>query len=446
MTIIFTSVSKHRAEDGALEVAAVDVTNNRKTDITRKLSSATCALLGALPAAHANEQEKSWAVDTAVLHYSEADNRVQAIEPVIEFKKQFREGREGTVKLTLDVLTGATPNGATATNTAQTFTRPSGSGSYTVPAGEIPLDDTFHDTRVALNGSWKHPLSRLSVLTLGANFSKEYDFLSMGASALISRDFNQKNTTLTFGLSSEVDQIDPVGGVPVPFANTVASGLSQPRQGAGDNKTLIDAILGVTQIINRRTLMQLNYSLSSASGYLNDPYKFLSRVDPNTGSTVDYVYESRPDSRTKHALYWLTRYHLNRDVVSVSYRYFFDDWGINSHTVDLNYNWKFSEKQYLEPRFRFYNQSEADFFHVNLLSGTPLPTEASADYRLAKFNGLTYGLKWGLNLPKGRELIFRLEYYTQVGDSDPASAIGIQKGLDLYPDLKATIAQVQYRF
>jgi hypothetical protein len=192
--------------------------------------------------------------------------------------------------------------------------------------------------------------------------------------------------------------------------------------------------------------MQLNYSLSQASGYLNDPYKLLSRVNPTTGSTVDYVFENRPDSRTKHALYWLTRYSLNRDVISASYRYFFDDWGIKSHTVDLNYNWKLSEKQYLEPRIRFYSQTEADFYRVNLLSGDPLPLEASADYRLAKFHGFTYGLKWGWNLKNGRAFILRLEYYSTIGEDNPSTAIGIQRGLDFYPNLKATIAQIQYRF
>lgn len=417
---------------------------NRK-NLTKTLSSAACALLGTVPTAHAGKLDM-WDLDASVLHYAEADGRVTAIEPVIELRKQFSEGREANLKFTLDVLTGATPTGATATNVAQTFTRPSGHGSYTVQPGEIPLDDTFHDTRVAVNGSWKQPLNRLTALTLGVNASKEFDFLSLGGSAQIARDFNDKNTTLMAGVSTEFDQVDPVGGVPIPFAPMAAAGTSQPRQGSGDSKTVLDGILGLTQIVNRRTLMQFNYSLNRTSGYLNDPYKLLSRIDRATGATVDNVYENRPDSRLKHALYWLTRYHLTRDVVSVSYRYFFDDWGVKSHTVDLNYNWKLSDRQYLEPRFRFYSQSEADFFRVNLLSGDPLPREASADYRLAKFNGFTYGLKWGRRLRNESEIILRVEYYTQIGESHPDSAIGIQKGMDLYPDLKATIFQIQYKF
>ncbi len=418
---------------------------NENKNLKRALSSATCALLGTVPAAHATSLDL-WGLDASVLYYSESDGRVSAIEPVIELRKQFNEGREASLKITLDALTGATPTGITATNTPQTYTRPSGHGSYTVQAGDIPLDDTFHDTRVAVNGSWKQPLSRMTNLTLGLNGSKEFDFLSFGGSAQLAHDFNEKNTTVMLGLSTELDQVSPVGKIPTPFASMAPAGATQPRQGSSDNKTVLDGILGVTQVVNRRMIMQLNYSLSHASGYLNDPYKLLSRIDPVTGATVDNIYEDRPDNRLKHAIYWLTRYHLKRDVVSASYRYFFDDWGVKSHTVDVNYNWKVSQRQYFEPRFRFYSQTQADFFHTFLVNGDPLPQQASADYRLAKFHGLTYGLKWGWVMENNSELILRFEYYTQVGDSHPDSAIGIQKGLDLYPDLKATIAQVQYRF
>jgi hypothetical protein len=429
---------------GVLQEAVVAATN-QASRIKKSLSSAACALLGTVSAARAVDVE-GWEVDTSVLYYQEGDGRVSAVEPSVELKKKFKEGKEASLKLTLDALTGATPSGATASNVPQTFTRPSGNDSYTVAPGEIPLDDTFRDTRVSVSGMWKQPLNRLTLLNVGANFSKEYDFMSLGSSVMLSRDFNQKNTTLMLGVSTEFDQIDPVGNVPIPLASMAAAGALQPRQGAGESKRIIDVLLGVTQVINRRTLMQFNYSLSRASGYLNDPYKLLSVIDPVTGATDDIVYENRPDNRTKHALYWLTRFHLNRDVIGISYRYFFDDWGIKSHTIDSTYRWQYSPKQYFEPHVRLYRQTEADFFRVNLLNGEPLPALASADYRLAQFNGVTLGVSWGWDFSNASSLILRLEYYTQKGDSDPSSAVGIQKGLDLYPDLGATIAQIQYRF
>jgi hypothetical protein len=425
----------------------------RNRDLTRQLSAAACTLLGIAPAAGAAGADGNagllglgWQVDSAVLVYQEGEGRVSAVEPVINLKKTFSGNQALNVKFTLDSLTGATPTGATPTNVPQTFTRPSGGGSYTTNPGETPLDDTFRDTRTAVNASWQQPLGRLSLLTVGANYSNEYDFTSMGGNALLSRDFNNRNTTLTFGLSTEQDSIDPVGGVPIPFAAMAPANTTQPRKGSTESKSVLDAMFGVTQVLSPRTLMQVNYSLSLSNGYLNDPYKILSVIDPLTGATVSNVYENRPDSRTKHALYWLIRHRLSRDVVSASYRFFLDDWGVSSHTGELSYRWKPAPRLWFEPHVRYYQQTEADFYRVQLLSGQPIPQEASADYRLAAFNGLTFGLRHGWIFKNESELILELEYYTTTGDSSPSEATGIQRGLDFYPDLKATMLQVQYRF
>jgi hypothetical protein len=251
---------------------------------------------------------------------------------------------------------------------------------------------------------------------------------------------------LSLGLSMESDTINPVGDVPIPFAAMAPAGTSQPRQGTSENKTVFDALLGITQVLNPKTITQINYSLSHSNGYLNDPYKLLSVTDPLTGLPQRYVYENRPDTRLKHALYWMVRRYLGRDVVSGSYRFFLDDWGIRSHTVDLNYRWKPSERWWLEPHVRFYDQSKADFYRLQLESGAPLPSEASADYRLGAFKGYTLGLQWGWLFKNETELILKAEYYTTRGDPNPGEVFGPQRGLSLYPDLKATIFQIQYKF
>ena len=119
-------------------------------------------------------------------------------------------------------------------------------------------------------------------------------------------DFNQKNTTLSAGLSFEFDQIDPVGGAPKPLTSM----FSQQKDG-GDNKTVTDVLLGVTQVLNRHAVLQLNYSASLMSGYQSDPYKVLSVVDasgnllaePTAPNRGVYLFESRPDSRTRHSIY-----------------------------------------------------------------------------------------------------------------------------------------------
>src|SRR5690606_20809386 len=117
-----------------------------------------------------------------------------------------------------DSLTGASPSGAIPLNEVQTFTRPSGNDVYTVQPGELPLDDTFLDTRYALTATWQQPLGRLYTGSVGLSFSTEYDYTHAGLNFGITRDFNKRNTTLSLGAAIARDEIDPEGGAPLPLA------------------------------------------------------------------------------------------------------------------------------------------------------------------------------------------------------------------------------------
>ncbi|MCB0348766.1 MAG: DUF3570 domain-containing protein [Bdellovibrionales bacterium] len=388
--------------------------------------------------------EKSWYFDSSILYYSEPD-RVTAIEPVLAVKKKISEDESYNFKLVIDSLTGASHNGATPSNVTQTFTRPSGSGTYTAAAEETPLDDTFHDTRVAISSSYQRPIDRLTRNTYGVNVSSEYDYLSLALNYMFEKDMNQKNTTLTAGVSFAHDTIKPEGGIPIPLASMEIPSATQPKDGSDDTKQTIDLILGATQIIDKESLFQLNYSFSQSDGYMTDPFKILSIVNATTGSTTDYIYEKRPDSRTKHGLYGAYKKAVGKDAVEVSYRFMTDDWGINSHTLDFHYKWLFNKgKSFLEPHIRLYTQSKADFYNTFLTQGES-ETYASADYRLADMNAITVGVKFGQDLKHDQSYSVRLEYYLQTGDSS-RDEIGIQEGLDLYPDVDALILQVSYSF
>lgn len=412
-----------------------------KPKIARALASATCTLLSA-GAAHA--QEAGWQIDTAVLLYSEKD-RVDAVEPVIRATKRFADDSVVTAKVVADSLTGASPNGATPTNVPQTFTRPSGNGSYVTPAGETPLDDTFKDTRTQVALGYDRPLGDLSRFSVGINVSTEFDYDSFGVSGSWQRDFNKRNTTLLFGLAYASDTIKPKGGIPVPFASMQPAGTPPSRSGSDDNKQVTDVIVGLTQIINRHTLMQWNYSYSQVSGYQTDPFKIVSIVDSVTGSTLDNIYESRPEDRAKQSLFWKTKYHTPwDDTLDLSLRYMTDDWGIDSTTVDLRYRWNIAEQWYLEPHVRYYHQTAADFYRYSVTNTATLGKYLSADYRLAEFDGTTFGAKVGYQLSDRSEFNVRLELYQQRGDTSPSDAVGLQRQQDLFPDLEATLLQFGY--
>jgi hypothetical protein len=424
--------------------------------IKKELGVATCALLQ-VPAAGVYASDSDWDIDTAVLYYGEGDGRISAFEPAFYAGKDLGDGERIDLRLVIDVLTGATPNGAHASSVAQTFTTPSGSGSYIAQPGETPLDNSFKDTRVAAGADWTLPVDRLSRVKLGLNASTEFDYTSLGLSATYLQDLNNRNTTLSAGLGFNNDIISPVGGLP-----TALSPMRQPgqtnRDGSSDTKTITDMIFGITQVVSRKTLMQLNFSLGMVDGYQTDPYKIVTVVDPVTGlpdnsallnvnaDALPYVYEKRPDSRQTSSLFFRTVHHLTEDVINFSYRYYWDDWGVTSNTFDLRYRYEIG-RGYLQPHVRYYLQEKADFYKHNLVQGTDVDAggnvlldSVSSDYRLADLTTTTLGLKYGYALGENSELSIRGEMMNQsVDDGDVPAG-------EETPDLDAIIVHAGYSF
>jgi len=432
---------------------------NNTRNIRDSLAVATCTLLaGVGPQAQAAEFQSPWEIDSGVLFYAEKD-RVRLIEPVLQVRKEIDDGEFLTARFVADTLTGASPNGAAPSDVPQTFTAPSGGKSYTTQANEIPLDPSFKDTRGAVSVDWERPLSEQLRGIFGASFSIESDYTSLGASATLARDFNQRNTTLTVATSLNLDSVSPMGGAPVglsEMSTTVTGGGGEGEEegeddeDGGESKTIQEFLVGVTQVVDRNTLTQLNYSYGHSSGYLTDPYKILSVLendgsgDLRTTGTSPYVHENRPDNRTFQTIYWKGVHQFgNEGVLTLAYRYGWDDWGINSNTYDVRYRHELGNGHYLQPHYRHYNQSAADFYRQTLIDGElPKLDYASADSRLGELTTKTIGLKYGVEFKGGGEFNIRVESMKQTGKTRAQDAVGKLQGMDLFPDNKATMVQV----
>ncbi|MCR9261879.1 MAG: DUF3570 domain-containing protein [Pseudomonadaceae bacterium] len=421
--------------------------NKNKKAISIALAAATSSLLA--NAAVGEENDVGWEIDTSVLYYGEQDDRVEDTSLALRIARRFEDGRAFVAGLSTDSLTGASPTGAVPLNEPQTFTRPSARGQYVTQPGEIPLDDSFKDSRVAGYVSWTQPFGENWTANVGASFSTEYDYEHLGFNASLARDFNNKNTTVAAGFAYAQDELDPEGGAPMPLSEMRGVGDTSNKLSGTQDKSVTDLLIGVTQILNERMLLQVNYSFSQSDDYHNDPFKFLT-VLASSGAPVvgpdglySYRFESRPDERTKHSLFTKLKTYIGGGALDTSYRFMTDDWGINSHTLDMRYRFNISERNYIEPHLRFYQQSEADFYQANLIAGDTVPNEASADYRLAEFTGTTFGVKVGHKFNNGNEASARLEWYNQDGT---AKLAGVPGGANVFPELDAVIFQVSYRF
>src|ERR1700688_760875 len=364
----------------------------KSANMRRRLMAASCALLGA---AGARSQEarvapadsgllEDWSVDSALAYYHE-DGRIQAIEPVVDVAKIFADGQALSFNVTFDALSGASPNGALTSRTAQTFASPSGKlrHQYTTAPGQLPGDPNYPDDRIAVGGNWTVPLTRVDRVSVGGKLSAEDDFFSATVSASIAHDFNEKNTTLSFGIDNEYDSIHPIGGAPVPGGDY---SLAEKQTGS-KSKDGVGVLLGVTQVITRNWLSEFNISVDRFTGYLNDPYKFASIIN-NAGGTTGYEYEKRPDQRTRKSGYWENRVAWSSQVsTALSLRHMSDDWGVRSDTAQLHLRWWFSNRdRYIEPPVRCYRQTAADFSTPFILN-TEKPSTAyqASDSRLGAF-------------------------------------------------------------
>jgi Protein of unknown function (DUF3570) len=417
-----------------------------------------------------NQIPTSKEIDTAILFYQEANGRVRAIEPEAQYTARGPSGQILNLGFVVDSVTGATPNGAVPSDQTQTFVTPlkatgstatvtSASGGstiiqlpptsgqiataarqYTTPPGQLPVDRGFRDQRYAGSIGYSQPLGEISLVGLGAAYSVERDYRSISLNTNIAQNFNLNNTPTSLSINYENDSSFPYGGVPTPLTVMAPQWKSVSARG----KSQVDVVLGLTEVMTRNWLLQVNYSYNLSNGYQNDPYRIISVVDPNTGEPNSYLYENRPSMRQSQSLYFNNKLDFGPSVTNLSARYFVDSWGVKATTIELSDRVRLAGSLYIEPDVRWTEQSAAKFFRNYLVNGEAPPPYASSDARLGQFVGLTYGLKVGFDLTRSTEIYVRGAYYQQTGNGHPSDAIGQLKQQNLFTGVNAAYVMMGY--
>ena len=425
----------------------------RSPSLRGRLTQAVCAVLaaqagvvGASAAAGvadpattsgAGDDVPNWQFDAAGLVYGEA-GRAKVVEPNARITRLFGNGARIGATLGLDLVTGASPTGGIASTEIHTTT--SASGRVKTDAVGIVPTNQFQDHRASFDLEWTQPYTRWLTTSFGSHVSREKDYRSLGGTGKVSFAFMRGLLTLNLGGGYDSDEVEPTGGFRVPLSDGTV--LEEGTVRAKHSKT---ALLGVSRVLSRRWLVGLDFTRMAEDGYLTEPYKVLSVVDPETGDPVGELTESRPSTRLRYDVLASSVYHFDTDILYASERFYWDDWGIVSTTTDLKYRHDLYDDRYIEPHIRFYAQSKADFFHYSLVQGEELPAFASADGRLGSLRTVSLGATYGFHLPdRPGEWAVRAEYMSQWGDGHPSDAIGNQQNVDLAPPVSIGSVVVAY--
>jgi len=413
----------------------------KNQSIRAKLALATSALLVTNPIttlAETGAVADNDRFDISRLYYTEQE-RVTVEKIQASVSKALNESNKFKFSYVYDTMSGASPNGriynASGVGSNITYTTASGNANTVANnagGAAATWKTTFKDARTAFNAEWEHALTTTLKAVAGAANSSENDYDSRTYSGRLLWDVDQRRTTLTIGASTNFDTVKAIGGNPkggttiacmadTSFAPNWLSCNPNTIYYKPASKVTSDYLVGITQVWNRNTLMQFNVALSQEKGYLTDPYKQVSIVDSQFGGEIAIINEQRPDTRKTRALFYKVVY-LPTDNIAThsSYRLFWDDWGIVSHTFDERIRFNFNEKIYIQAHGRLHWQGAADFFRSSVGADVNsnnyfanAPQYISADSRLGELATVTAGLKMGYKINNSSNISSRVENMIQ---------------------------------
>ncbi len=270
-----------------------------------------------------------------------------------------------------------------------------------------PFDASSGESRkdelVYVNPTYQHSSSdRNTIWGINAYFSNEYDYVSLGFGGSYTRLFNQKNTELSLSATVFLDKWNAI--YPIELRNGFfddrieGTGTYNPSftEFESENRNSYSISLNFSQILTKRLQMALFTDLVSQNGLLSTPFQRVYFGDVNDFFIDDFQLaddvERLPDTRLKLPIGGRLNYFLNDFlIVRTYYRFYWDDWGIVSHTASLETPIKLSDKFTIYPTYRLYTQSAADYFFrkEEALSTSQFYT---SDFDLSRYDAHQYGM------------------------------------------------------
>ena len=361
---------------------------NKKGDKLNVLLSAAMALPGM--AAHAQEagvRADSVKLDYNHAEYKESDDRMDISLDQLSITVPIASRFEFNANIVKDVISGASP--------------------------VLYLADSVGEEPVMVKQAGASIKDERDVLELAAGFygSKDYVSAKIGRSEEDDYEatyggfdgvhyFNNKSTNLLYGFSQSNDEVWNVY-----FPNETSSDFDPfLDETVVKDRKQVDQMIGVDQVLGKKSHIQLSLTSVKATGDLSDPYKKVYILDEDIlgilgiynvqgGGTPEGLEEyilsdefdelpfglelgeglrnamgvygdSRPDSRQQTIL--LVRYSQYFEFADaglhIDYRYADDGWGSTSATIEFAWSQALPGGVIITPGIRYYSQDSADFY------------------------------------------------------------------------------------
>lgn len=261
------------------------------------------------------------------------------------------------------------------------------------------------DVWVGATASYSHSSDdRNRIWSAKASFATEYDYLSFGFGGSYTMLFNEKNTEVSINANVFLDswdllypvefrddfEIDAYQITGNPDYNPVFTGFDSGQRNS------YSAGLTVSQILSKKLQGLISLDVVRQDGLLSTPFQRVYFADFDETYIDNFALaddvEQLPDTRNKIAVGANLNYYINEYLtLRTYYRYYTDDWGIDSHTAKMELPIKLYGKFTVYPSYRFYTQTQADYF-APYNEHFSTDTYYTSDYDLSAFDANQYGL------------------------------------------------------
>jgi len=301
--------------------------------------------------------------DQIVMSYSYySDNvGVQTYSPFIGLQKRLGEHWGMNVSFQLDAVSAASIRNGNGQNIKDGVIVDAVSGA----SGRAGFEDLRAAPTLSLmysNGDFN--------MDFGSYYSTEIDYDTIAGFGSMSYGFNDANTIISLGGSYEFAQWSP---------------STNRKLFPNNEKTQVQGNAAIMQHLTPQTYIQLRFSYIQQEGYLASPYRYL------ISDTVAQ-FDRYPDERTSYATALQYVSQLGESFSThLEYRFYSDNWGIQSHTVQGQLLYNVMENLLFGVRGRLYNQTKASFTK-NINDYETDDTYIVSDYRLSALATNTVGL------------------------------------------------------